>query len=64
MTPDSRKSLLQFAVILALVLVCLVFRRVFYTFERAALEIRYFWWLFLILAAGLWLLTKLGRKDH
>ncbi len=64
MTPDSRKSLIQFAVVLTLVLVCLVFRRVFYFFDRAALEIRYFWWLFLILAGGLWLLTLLGRKDH
>ena len=64
MTPDSRKNLLQIAVVLTLVLVCLVFRRGVYLFERTALEIRYFWWLFLILAVGLWFLTMIGRKDR
>jgi hypothetical protein len=63
MTPANRRSFLQLAIVVALVLVCLVFRRVFYFFELAALELRYFWWLFLILAAGAWLVALIGKGD-
>ena len=62
MPPAPRRSL-QFAIVVALVLACLVFRRVFYFFEIAALELRYFWWLFLILAGGVWLLVMIGRRE-
>ncbi len=62
MNPAPRRSL-QFAIVVALVLACLVFRRVFYFFEIAALELRYFWWLFLIIGGGLWLLVMVGRKE-
>jgi hypothetical protein len=63
MKPARRRTFLQLAVVGALVLVCLVFRRVFYVFELAALELRYFWWLFLILAAGAWLVSMIGKGD-
>jgi hypothetical protein len=62
MNSAPRRSL-QFAVVVALVLACLIFRRVFYFFEIAALELRYFWWLFVIIAGGLWLLVMIGRKE-
>ena len=32
-------------------------------FEIAALELRYFWWLFLIIGGGVWLLVMIGRKE-
>ncbi len=63
MKPANRRTLLQIAAVLALVLVCLVFRRVFYFFELATLELRYFWWLILIFAGGLWLLSLIGKID-
>jgi hypothetical protein len=62
MSPVPRRSL-QVAVVVVLVLACLIFRRVFYFFEFAALEFRYFWWLFLIIGAGIWLLVMIGREE-
>jgi hypothetical protein len=52
-----------FLIALVLVLLGLVFRRGFYAVDRLALELRYFWWLVLIIGGGLWLLVVLGRKD-
>jgi hypothetical protein len=61
MKPVTRTNLRQMCLVVILVLVCLFFRRVFYFFDLVAIEVRYFWWLFLILAVGLWLLTMIGR---
>ena len=63
MNPSTRRNLFQLGAVVALVLVCLVFRRAAYFFEIAALELRYFWWLFLILAVGLWLASLIGKPD-
>jgi hypothetical protein len=63
MRPAKRRPLNQFVLVVVLVLVLLVFRRVAYRFEFALLELRYFWWLFLILAVGGWLALIAG-KDH
>ncbi len=60
MNLPTRRTLIQFTAVLALILICLVFRRAFYFFERSALELRYFWWLFLIFAIGLWFLSMIG----
>ena len=62
MNPAPRRSL-QVAGVVVLVLACLFFRRVFYFFEFAALELRYFWWLFLIIGGGIWLLVMIGREE-
>ncbi len=64
MSPATRSTVRQIAGVLAVILICLVFRRGFYVVERAALELRYFWWLFLIVAAGIWLLVAIGRQDR
>ena len=32
--------------------------------EKAARELRYFWWLILILALAIWLIWGLGRKPR
>ena len=63
MNPANRRNLRQLSIVVLLVLICLVFRRVFYAFELAALELRYFWWLFLILGLGWWLVSMIGRTD-
>ena len=59
MSPASRRVLWLGAVVL--VVAGLVFRRGFYAIDRLALELRYFWWLVLIVGGGLWLLVVLGR---
>jgi hypothetical protein len=64
MNPSTRRNFRHLGIVVVLVLVCLVFRRVFYAFELAALELRYFWWLFLILAVGLWLVSRIGKPDR
>ena len=63
MNPARLRALRQLTVVVLLVVVCLVFRRVFYAFELVALELRYFWWLFLILGLGWWLASLIGRTD-
>jgi hypothetical protein len=41
---------------------CLAFPRVLAFVELAARELRYFWWLVLILALGVWLAFFVGRR--
>ncbi len=61
MEPANRRKLVQLAVVLALVVACLLFRRVFYVVELAALELRYLWWLVLIVVIGSWLAAVVGK---
>ena len=63
MPSPPRRSLLPVSVVVALVLLSLVFRRVAYGFEAAMLELRYFWWLVLILGGAVWLLVMAGRMQ-
>jgi hypothetical protein len=57
------RALIQVAVLLLVILaLVLVFPRAFGFAEMAGRELRYFWWLVLILALGLWLIIGLGRK--
>ena len=51
--------LLLLLVVLALIF---IFPSVFGFAEKAARELRYFWWLVLIVALGLWLIIGLGRN--
>jgi len=62
MSPSSRRT--TWLTIVLLIVASLVFRRTFYAFDRVALELRYFWWLVLIIGGGLWLLVTVGRKDR
>jgi hypothetical protein len=41
-----------------------IFPRAFGFVEMAARELRYFWWLVLIVALALWLVFGLGRKPR
>ena len=62
MNPRAR-AIIQIA-ILVIVIGGLVrlFPRAYAFVERAARELRYFWWLILLVALALWLIWGLGRK--
>jgi hypothetical protein len=45
-----------------LVLLALLFKPVLAFVEMAALELRYFWWLILLVALAVWLIWGVGRK--
>lgn len=57
---NSRRSLMFWTVIA--IACALVFWRGSLALRRAALELRYFWWLAVILGGGLWLLLTVGRN--
>jgi hypothetical protein len=64
MNPRLR-AIIQVAVLLLVVLsLVLVFPRALGFAEMAARELRYFWWLVLIVALALWLIIGLGRKPR
>jgi hypothetical protein len=59
------RAVIQVAVLLLVVVsLVLIFPRAFGFAEMAARELRYFWWLVLILALALWLIIGLGRKPR
>jgi hypothetical protein len=59
------RALIQIGLLLVVVLaLVLVFPRAFGFAEMAGRELRYFWWLVLILALALWLIIGLGRKPR
>ena len=63
MTSTTKKQLFALAVALVFAVgACLLFPRVLAFAELAARELRYFWWLILILALGVWLAFFTGRS--
>jgi uncharacterized membrane-anchored protein len=55
--------MLQVAVLLAVVIgLVLIFPRAYAFVEQAARELRYFWWLVLLVALAIWLIWGIGRK--
>ena len=48
--------------LIVLVVLLLLFQPAFRFVEMAALELRYFWWLVLVLALAAWLIWGLGSK--
>ena len=62
MTPQKR-ALLQIGVlVLVVVVLALIFPKVLAFVELGARELRYLWWLVVIVALGAWLIWGLGRK--
>lgn len=62
MSPRGR-ALTQFAALVGvLVALALLFPRVLRFVEMAALELRYAWWLILLVGLGAWLVWGVGRK--
>ena len=62
MNPRTRAAI-QIGILLAVVVaLVLLFPRAYAFAEMAARELRYFWWLILLVALGAWLIWGLGRK--
>ena len=62
MSPRARASL-QIGVLIGFVLLLvLIFPRAYAFVEMAARELRYFWWLVLLVALAIWLIWGVGRK--
>jgi hypothetical protein len=62
MTPKGRRIVAVGIVAAFFVGACVAFPRVLAFVELAARELRYFWWLILILALGVWLAFFFGRS--
>ena len=61
-TPRLR-AFLQLAVLVGVVVIlCLLFPAAFAFVELAARELRYLWWLVLLLALAVWLIWGIKRK--
>ncbi len=62
MNPRLR-AFLQFGVLLIVAITLLVLFKPAATFaEMAARELRYFWWLILLVALAIWLIWGVGRR--
>ena len=62
MSPRTR-ALLQMGVLAAVIItLCLIFPRAFSFVEMAARELRYLWWLVLLVALAIWLIWGIRRK--
>jgi uncharacterized protein with PQ loop repeat len=62
MTPRQRAGA-QIGILVAVLLtLVLIFPRAFAFVEMAARELRYFWWLMLLVALAIWLIWGIGRK--
>jgi hypothetical protein len=57
------RTVLQIAVIVLVIGgLVLLFPSAYRFVEMAARELRYFWWLILLIALGIWLIWGIGRK--
>lgn len=62
MSPRTR-AIVQFLVLVAVIgLLLMVFPAAFKFVEMAARELRYLWWLILLVALGAWLVWGAGRR--
>ena len=62
MNPQVRAALRWLVLIAVLVVLALLFKPVLAFVEMAALELRYFWWLILLVALAVWLIWGVGRR--
>ena len=61
--PDAPRHRLQVTLVIVLLIVLAVFVPGFLYFTELALrELRFMWWLILLLGGAIWLLTRLGPK--
>jgi len=63
MNPRLRATLQLAALLAAIVLLFLLFPRAFAFVEMAARELRYLWWLILLVALALWLIWGVNRRS-
>lgn len=62
MTPGLRRLIAGFALLGVLGVLVLAFPSALEFVELAARELRYFWWLVLIVVLAIWLIWGFGRK--
>ena len=62
MSPAARRNLGLMVGVGAIIALCVIFPRVLAFVELAARELRYLWWLVLILALGIGLAFFLGKN--
>jgi hypothetical protein len=62
MNPAYKRFFAWIGALLLLILACLIFPEVLAFVELAARELRYFWWLVLIVALGVWLIFFTKQK--
>jgi hypothetical protein len=62
MTPRARRFITVFCALFLLTAGCLLFPRVLAFVELAARELRYLWWLILIVLLGIWLAFSTNTK--
>ncbi|MBC8002599.1 MAG: hypothetical protein H7X97_08435 [Opitutaceae bacterium] len=62
MNPRVRAVLQIGLLIVVVVFLVIIFPPAFGFVEMAARELRYFWWLILLVALAMWLIWGLGRK--
>ena len=62
MNPRIRAILQILVIVVVIGALVLLFPRAYEFVERAARELRYFWWLILLIALAIWLIWGLGRK--
>jgi len=60
--PRAKAGCQILVLLLVLVALALLFKPAYAFVEMAALELRYFWWLVLLVALAVWLIWGLGRK--
>jgi uncharacterized membrane-anchored protein len=64
MTP-RRRAMVQVCILLAVLGgLVLLFPRAYAFAEMAARELRYFWWLLLLVALAIWFIWGIGRKPR
>jgi hypothetical protein len=62
MTPRARAVLQFISLIIVVGILCILFPPVFKFVEMAARELRYLWWLVLVVALAAWLIWGVGRR--
>jgi len=65
MTPNEKRSAILIATGAVIIAgLCLFFPRMLAFVELAARELRYLWWLVLLVALAVWLIFFVGRKKE
>ena len=62
MNPRFKAALQILALLIVLGILMLLFPRAYAFAEMAARELRYFWWIVLLVVLAVWLIWGLGRK--
>jgi hypothetical protein len=62
MNPRSRAVLQLLVLLVVAAVLCLLFPPVFRFVQMAARELRYLWWLILVVAIACWLIWGVGRR--